>query len=564
MKKITNKICIFLLVILISSSIFSNMSTSVSKNNYTISNNITEKELIDEYTWSVIKYADWLKNKVNSETIYISSPTYGPLLVLADFMSPELCKVALEVYCENEDGSLNEIKTLYKLAKYVNESVVHYGAIDVDMFLNESRDLWDSPAVENTGKKISAQEMALLGENYCNGKYDFIGDCYSVSGFITAVLRLCGFSSKDVFNVNIGGKLLPIAMLNRLPVIMKPLGVGHVVNFINADGKWYVIDGTYWRNQSGGRLYTEEEKYQIGKIVIVKNGDILNLTDFNRLFVKDRFSFFENDKYFLGHTWQADPKIYSNIDKEDFRNIFISAFTKGFNNARFSFNPYIFKRLFVWRMSNRAADHPYVNTIGLPYTVNEAVGESIDEKAQHLAELNREFINNHKMVNGLLNQYDKAFYAYGYINVSHPQAYANAARLAAHTSWFGYTNDTNTAFEDVNKTVNSIRDNFSDNRMVNDDQIAFSDLTFNLKNGSTLDQAVFAYGALRNMKKDDDFWSPDNLFVIVTKDNEGYLAVNVTGDEWIYLNFGEGEFIESNVVNISFAFNEEVKLDNWL
>ena len=219
--------------------------------------------------------------------------------------------------------------------------------------------------------------------------------------------------------------------------------------------------------------------------------------------------------------------------------------------------------MFVWRTSNRATGHPYVNTIGLPYTVNDAIGGTIGEKAQYLANINREFIDNHKLVNGLCNQYDKAFYAYGLINVTYPQAYANAARLSAHTSWFGHTNDTSIPFDDVNKTINWIRENFRDNRMLNDDQIAFSDLTFNLKNGSTLDQAVFAYGAFRNMKKDDDFWSPDNLFVIVTKDNEGYLAVNVTGDEWIYLNFGEGESILYNIENVSFSFNEVVKSDNW-
>jgi len=557
------KICSLLFTILLISIIFSNTGASDKIHNNKSQENLSDKEIIDEYTWSVIKYSDWLPNTVNSEIIYISNPTYGPLLVLTDFMSPDLCKVALEVYSENEDGSLNETNTLNKLVNYVNESVVHYSVIDVDVIFNNSRDLWDSPAVENTGKKISAQEMAALGNRYCDGKYDFIGDCYSVSSFITAVLRLCGFSTKDVFNVNIGGEILPIAFVNKIPIIMKPYGVGHVVNFVNSDGKWYVIDGTMWRNASRGRLFTEKDKYQIGKIAIVKNDDLYNMTVLNRFFIKDRFSFFENDKYFLGHTWQADPRIYSNINKEEFRNIFNSAFTKGFNNARFSFNPYIFKRLFVWRISNRATEHPYVNTIGLPYTVNDAIGETREEKAQHLAQINREFVNNHKMVNGLLNQYDKAFYAYGYINVTYPQAYANAARLAAHTSWFGYTNDTNTPIDDVNNTISWIRNNFVIKRILNDDQIAFSDLTYNLKNGSTLDQAVFAYGVIRNMKKEDNFWSPDNLFVIVTKDNEGYLAVNITGDEWVYLNFGEGKLIRSNIENISFAFNEEIKLESW-
>lgn len=521
-------------------------------------NTSSDKEIIDEYTWSIIKYADWLQNKVNSETIYISKPTYGPLLVLADFMSPDLCKVALEVYCENEDGSLNETKTMNKLVNYVNESVVHYSGI--------GQDIWNSPAIEEeTGKKITAQEMAILGNHFVDGKYDFIGDCYSVSSFITAVLRLCGFSTKNVFNVNIGGKAIPIVIVNKIPIIQKPWGLGHVVNLVNADGKWYVIDGTMWRNETGGRLYTEQEKYQIGKICIIKNGDFYNMTALNRFFAKDAISFFENEEYFLGRSWQGDPiyKIYSNINKEDFRIIFNSAFTKGFNNARFFINPYLFQRLFIWRISNRATPYPYVNTISLPYTVKDAIGETIDEKAQYLANINREFINNHKSVNGLLNQYDKAFYAYGLINVAYPQAYANAARLASRTSWFGYTNDTSIPFDDVNNTIIWIRENFIVNRMLNDDQIAFSDLTCILKSGSTLDQAVFAYGAIRNMKNGNDFWSPEDLFVIVTNDNNGYLAVNLSEDGWIYLNFDEGPFILENVENVRFAFNEEVKLDIW-
>jgi len=108
-----------------------------------------------------------------------------------------------------------------------------------------------------------------------------------------------------------------------------------------------------------------------------------------------------------------------------------------------------------------------------------------------------------------------------------------------------------------------IRQNINDKKLLNQDQIAFSDLTYILKNGSSLDQAIFAYGVLRNMKKENDFWPADDLFVIVTNDNEGYLAVNITGDQWVYLNFGEGELIKSNIEDIRFAFNEEIKLENW-
>ena len=63
------------------------------------------------------------------------------------------------------------------------------------------------------------------------------------------------------------------------------------------------------------------------------------------------------------------------------------------------------------------------------------------------------------------------------------------------------------------------------------------------------------------MKNKDSFWSPDDLFIIVTNENEGYLAVNFPYNEWIYLNFGEGDYILNNVEDISYAFNEEVKVD---
>ena len=140
MKKL-NKISVIITTILLTGII-----VIPSVNSIIISN--SKKELIDEYTWSVIKYTDWMKNQVNLENIRISKPTYGPLLVLADFMSPELCKVALEVYCENEDGSLNELETLYKLAKYAKESVIHIGNINYennfDNFGTPTEDIFDN------------------------------------------------------------------------------------------------------------------------------------------------------------------------------------------------------------------------------------------------------------------------------------------------------------------------------------------------------------------------------------------------------------------------------------
>jgi len=525
---------------------------------------LNEKKIINEYTWSVMKYCDWLENTVNSETIYVPSPTQGPLLTLTDFMQPELCKVALEVYCENEDGTLNETQTLINLAKYVNDSMCFIlGINEGDSVSPNAMDIWDSPSIERkTGKKVSAQEMALIGDHFLDEKYDFIGDCGSTSAFITAVLRLCGFPPEKVFEVNIGSNHL--ALLNKFPFIVKQ-GVGHFLNLINADDKWYVLDGTMWKNKSNGRLYTENEKYQIGKLLLIKDLDFYNMTEKNRFFIRDKVSLFENDKYFLGYSFslESNYNIYSNLNKNDFKTLLTDGIKRGFNNAKFEGFPYLFPRLLVRILSNKVIPHPHMNSIALPYTVKDAIGDTNEGKAKYLANLNREFIDIHKNVNGILNQYDKAFYAYGYINVTYPQAYANAARLAGHASWFGYTNDTDTPFEDANFTISWIRENINDKKLLNQDQVAFADLTYILKNGSSLDQAILAYGILRNMKKDNDFWSKDELYIIITNETDGYLAVNITGDQWFYLNFNEDEPFKCNVENVRYAFNEEIKLDKW-
>lgn len=64
-------------------------------------------------------------------------------------------------------------------------------------------------------------------------------------------------------------------------------------------------------------------------------------------------------------------------------------------------------------------------------------------------------------------------------------------------------------------------------------------------------------------KKEGKFWSQNSLFVIVTNDNNGYLAVNTLEEGWKYLNFGEGPPIQTQIDNVSFAFNEEIKIEEW-
>jgi len=93
--------------------------------------------------------------------------------------------------------------------------------------------------------------------------------------------------------------------------------------------------------------------------------------------------------------------------------------------------------------------------------------------------------------------------------------------------------------------------------------IAFSDFSYIRQAGSSLDQAIITYGSLRNMKKNSNFWQPEDLYVILTEDYKGYLAVNIDGF-WKYLNFGRGKLISNKPPeNILKAFNEIDCINNW-
>jgi hypothetical protein len=65
------------------------------------------------------------------------------------------------------------------------------------------------------------------------------------------------------------------------------------------------------------------------------------------------------------------------------------------------------------------------------------------------------------------------------------------------------------------------------------------------------------------MKNDETFWQPEDLFIIVTEENEGLLAVNIS-NEWNYLNFRKGAYIQSECpLNPKMSFNEIEYLKTW-
>ena len=124
-KQIILSICIILIMTTIPT--VSSLSPSFAISINSTHANYCEKERIDEYTWAVLRYDEYFRNKVNNNLIKLSSPADGPIMVNANFMSPEVCKVALLVYDETENGTLNKYQTLKNFAEYAEKTMVFGG-----------------------------------------------------------------------------------------------------------------------------------------------------------------------------------------------------------------------------------------------------------------------------------------------------------------------------------------------------------------------------------------------------------------------------------------------------
>jgi len=461
----------------------------------TKSTSISDTKLIDEFTWAVMHYGHPMKS-LNFGMIDVPKPSQGVTIVPTNFMSPELCKVALKVYHEDK------IETLNALLKYDKENKKH-----IIPALNPVKSEWNTPGatlISGAWRSDTAHEMFLLGERDLFS--NIVGDCYAHACFNTAVLRLCNFSAEEVFTIYI--KL-------------------HLFNVVKVNDKWYYFDG------SRGLLQDHMNNSMIYMI--------------------------ENDRYFINF---RDPKKILTRYSNNMNSTLI-------HNISDSLLPTIGNPLLgpdCWDLDefiNFATPNPNMINVSIPYTVKDATGETIDQKANSLASLNREFITTHaNLGDNIPNQYTRACYCYNLLNVEYPQAYANAAKLASLTSYFGDKLDSLTPIGDITRTAMWIRNLIKTEQVLGEDRIAFSDLPYVIKKGSTLDKSVMAYGTIRNMKKGGDFWQPNDLFIVVTDDNEGYLAVKKS-DNWQYINFLSGRPVLSKLnKEISFVFNEQNRYDS--
>jgi hypothetical protein len=66
------------------------------------------------------------------------------------------------------------------------------------------------------------------------------------------------------------------------------------------------------------------------------------------------------------------------------------------------------------------------------------------------------------------------------------------------------------------------------------------------------------------MIKENDFWPPNNLYILITNNYQGYLAINYDSN-WKYLSFGKERSIQDTASeSIIMVFNEDNFFDSWV
>jgi hypothetical protein len=317
----------------------------------------------------------------------------------------------------------------------------------------------------------------------------------------------------------------------------------HAVTIFRLDDTWYIFDSTmaeFARRGLLDSLIRESMDPPLDDVIL----------------------WLENDKYFIN--FGAGSPLTRPYLEQPFSNMEPSVLLAIIDNITAIFND---SQLGSpgWDIQDfidTAIPCPDIKTVSIPYSVVNATGATDEEKARSLMNLNKRFMQN-CTGEETINQFDRSFYGMGELEVAYPQAYANAAKYAVITSFFATKLDTRFSYLDCLKVSLWINGNVLDKTILPVHHVAQSDLLYLRHAGSSLDQAILAYGTMRNMKNAEALWQPTELFILVTEDYEGLLAVHLP-DEWIYLHFGKGALITSeSPQNIKMAFNECECLQSW-
>jgi hypothetical protein len=95
--------------------------------------------------------------------------------------------------------------------------------------------------------------------------------------------------------------------------------------------------------------------------------------------------------------------------------------------------------------------------------------------------------------------------------------------------------------------------------------VAYGDFPLIVKGGSAFDQAIAAYGVMRNTNNGEgELTKPEELRILIDKDCHGFLAVDIPEKGWYYIDFVEKDFTSKCPKLISYSFNEIEVEAGWI
>jgi len=426
-------------------------------------------------------------------------PSRGNILVIGNSLSLDLMSIVFDIKKESETD------TVKSLAEYARSNM------DVQYYR-----CWASPNAYYI-RSGSAQEMLAFQGYY--GKIDG-GNCHSHASFHTTVLRMAGFSPEKVFNIWVMGGIPGT-----------PTFWGHAITLVNADGMWYMIDSTlatpYIGTTEDDTLYTS---YQVGYWCGI-----------------------ENDKYYVNFN-QAEglggvPRS-SNMPPSLLREV-VHQVRPLLGHPQLGVPPHLTLEGYI----AQADSVEQMVDIALPHSVLDS------SSPEELALKNYEFIN--KTASEHPNsQYMKALCGMCVRDERFYPVYANAAKLGAWAQYYG----DNLSRGDVLKSAESVFEffgEFNNLSIVQKSEVTYGDFPLILKNGTSLDKAISAYGVMRNTNDSGDFVQPEKLWVLIDEYGEGYLAVKISENGWLYMDFCNKTITYDCPSSITYSFNEIGGSNEW-
>jgi hypothetical protein len=498
-------------------------SDSVENVNFELPGDLStanETELYDSRTWAFMLY-DWTASTGNYENVMPPRQQMSVQLSIANTMCEKLVEVAAQIKRDTK------YDTLLALEAYNVENIDY---LKNDRFYKEYGVLGYTPGMNSVFRKHTADNMFAIKDSSISGK--MMADCCGLTCWNHAILRLAGFGPEEAF-------------MEWIP--------GHIFNVVRVEnGKWYALDSTL-----NGQSTVEW---------------VVSPNHIHDEYVWSNIVGWFNDRYVIEFSYSRyvdsciDNDDYCNMEPEKLRTM-IDEIKPLIGDAKFGddYKPEkIEKYIENMKYPNKFIDVALPDfDLSNPSAAHKAIVEYVEEVAKVHSS----------------SQYGCAVWSQGRIDestISFMQPYARAAKLADYPGLRDMVTssphmDTPSPESDIIAAYSWTSSTIITQRLASKELIMEPDFTFITGKGSSLDKALFAYGTMRNMKKDADYWQPSDVFILMDKDYNGYLAVNLSGS-WIYTDFtetGVANTAQSILLNtdapenIVVAFNENETRQKW-